>query len=56
MEKAQELMEGPLQKCRIYSKIDRWKSQIEAAIADDKAAGTYPGQVGQHPVFSESVG
>jgi len=48
-------MEGPLNKCKIQSKINRWKSQIAAAIADDKAAGVYPAIVGQHPVFDESV-
>jgi len=56
MQKAQELMEGPLQKCRLYSKIDRWEAQIAAAIADDQAAGIYPAIGGQHPNFAESVG
>ena len=56
MQKAQALMEGPLQKCRLYSKIDRWEAQIAEAIADDQAAGIYPAIGGQHPNFAESVG
>ena len=56
MQKAQDLMEGSLQKCRLYSKIDRWEAQIAEAIADDQAAGIYPAIGGQHPNFAESVG
>ena len=47
MDKARELMEGPLQKCRILSKLDRWKAQLDAPMAADLAAGVYPGQPGQ---------
>lgn len=42
MKRAKQLMEGPLQKCRITAKLERWKAQIQDAVAADAASGMYP--------------
>jgi hypothetical protein len=42
MDAANELLSGPLQLCRLQSKIDRWKAALAAHIQKDESAGLLP--------------
>ena len=42
MEQAEAALSGPLKLCRIQAKLDRWKAQLEEAIAADQQAGVWP--------------
>ena len=47
MQAAEELLRGPLGRCRIQSKLDRWQAAVEPFMAADAAAGLYPAKDGQ---------
>lgn len=42
MNAAADLIRGPLQRCRLYAKIDRWKTALEPHIAEDERLGLWP--------------
>ena len=51
MQAAEQLLSGPLSRCRIESKLDRWQTAIESFMAADAAAGLYPAKEDQRGTF-----